>query len=169
MIGDVMRIGALDVPVPVVLAPMAGVTNAAFRQLCAEQGAGLYVCEMITSRGIVEGDRTSLQMLTFAENETIEHSWGVTASQKRAVVTARSLSWNSAIRAGQSQTFGFIGRQDDAIDHARVPRRACGVVEQRPARQWTNVLTGHTLRPTPGRHDREYVAHLARSDTLAAR
>ena len=66
-----MRIGALDVPVPVVLAPMAGVTNAAFRQLCAEQGAGLYVCEMITSRGIVEGDRTSLQMLTFAANESI--------------------------------------------------------------------------------------------------
>jgi len=49
---------------------MAGVTNAAFRQLCAEQGAGLYVCEMITSRGIVEGDRTSLRMLTFAANET---------------------------------------------------------------------------------------------------
>ena len=66
-----MRIGALDVPVPVVLAPMAGVTNAAFRQLCAEQGAGLYVCEMITSRGIVEGDRTSLQMLRFAANESI--------------------------------------------------------------------------------------------------
>jgi nifR3 family TIM-barrel protein len=66
-----MRIGGLDVPVPVVLAPMAGVTNAAFRQLCAEQGAGLYVCEMITSRGIVEGDRTSLQMLTFAANESI--------------------------------------------------------------------------------------------------
>jgi len=66
-----MRIGALEVPVPVVLAPMAGVTNAAFRQLCAEQGAGLYVCEMITSRGIVEGDRTSLQMLTFAANESI--------------------------------------------------------------------------------------------------
>jgi nifR3 family TIM-barrel protein len=66
-----MRIGTLEVPVPVVLAPMAGVTNAAFRQLCAEQGAGLYVCEMITSRGIVEGDRTSLQMLTFADNESV--------------------------------------------------------------------------------------------------
>ena len=48
---------------------MAGVTNAAFRQLCAEQGAGLYVCEMITSRGIVERDRTSLSMLRFAPNE----------------------------------------------------------------------------------------------------
>ena len=65
-----LRLGDLEVPSPVVLAPMAGVTNAAFRQLCAEQGAGLYVCEMITSRGIVEGDRTSLAMLTFAANET---------------------------------------------------------------------------------------------------
>jgi nifR3 family TIM-barrel protein len=50
---------------------MAGVTNVAFRQLCAEQGAGLYVCEMITSRGLVEGDRTSLQMLAFAPNESV--------------------------------------------------------------------------------------------------
>ncbi|HEX5908395.1 MAG TPA: tRNA-dihydrouridine synthase, partial [Propionibacteriaceae bacterium] len=41
---------------------MAGITNAAFRQLCREQGAGLYVCEMITSRGIVERDRKTLQM-----------------------------------------------------------------------------------------------------------
>ena len=47
----------------VVLAPMAGVTNAAFRQLCREQGAGLYVCEMITSRGIVERDAKTLSML----------------------------------------------------------------------------------------------------------
>ncbi|GAA1728012.1 tRNA dihydrouridine synthase DusB [Aeromicrobium alkaliterrae] len=66
-----LRLGDLEVPVPVVLAPMAGVTNAAFRQLCAEQGAGLYVCEMITSRGIVEGDRSSLAMLTFSGVETV--------------------------------------------------------------------------------------------------
>lgn len=64
-----LRIGPLSVDTPVVLAPMAGVTNAAFRQLCAEQGAGLYVCEMITSRGIVMRDRTSLSMLRFAPNE----------------------------------------------------------------------------------------------------
>ncbi|RYJ00050.1 MAG: tRNA dihydrouridine synthase DusB, partial [Actinomycetales bacterium] len=47
------------------------VTNVAFRQLCAEQGRGLYVCEMITSRGIVEGDATSLSMLTFAADESV--------------------------------------------------------------------------------------------------
>ena len=66
-----LRLGDLEVAVPVVLAPMAGVTNAAFRQLCAEQGAGLYVCEMITSRGIVEGDRTSLSMLAFSGAESV--------------------------------------------------------------------------------------------------
>jgi nifR3 family TIM-barrel protein len=47
----------------VVLAPMAGVTNAAFRRLCREQGAGLYVSEMITSRGVVERDPKTLAML----------------------------------------------------------------------------------------------------------
>ncbi len=66
-----LRLGALEVFPPVVLAPMAGVTNAAFRRLCREQGAGLYVCEMITSRGIVEGDRTSLAMLHFDPDEPV--------------------------------------------------------------------------------------------------
>nr|WP_255499375.1 tRNA dihydrouridine synthase DusB [Aeromicrobium senzhongii] len=66
-----MDLGRVHVDVPVVLAPMAGVTNVAFRRLCAEQGAGLYVCEMITSRGLVENDRVSLSMLTFAEGEQV--------------------------------------------------------------------------------------------------
>jgi nifR3 family TIM-barrel protein len=65
-----LTLGSLTVPVPVVLAPMAGITNAAYRRLCAEQGAGLYVCEMITSRGLVERDSTTLQMLVFDELET---------------------------------------------------------------------------------------------------
>ncbi len=54
-----------------VLAPMAGITNAAYRRLCREQGAGLYVCEMITSRGLVEGDATTRQMLVFDDQETV--------------------------------------------------------------------------------------------------
>src|SRR4051812_19716488 len=64
-------LGSLPVATPVVLAPMAGITNAAYRRLCAEQGAGLYVCEMITSRGIVERDQTTLKMLTFDETERV--------------------------------------------------------------------------------------------------
>ncbi len=50
---------------------MAGITNAAYRRLCREQGAGLYVCEMITSRGLVEGDPTTKQMLVFDEQESV--------------------------------------------------------------------------------------------------
>ncbi len=65
-----LRLGSLSVATPVVLAPMAGITNAAFRRLCAEQGAGLYVCEMITSRGLVERDAMTLSMLVFDELET---------------------------------------------------------------------------------------------------
>ncbi|GAA1929783.1 tRNA dihydrouridine synthase DusB [Nocardioides lentus] len=65
-----LTLGPLHVDTPVVLAPMAGVTNAAYRRLCAEQGAGLYVCEMITSRGIVERDDHTLRMLVFDEAET---------------------------------------------------------------------------------------------------
>jgi len=65
-----LRLGPLEVPTPVVLAPMAGITDAAYRRLCAEQGAGLYVCEMITSRGLVEGDQHTLDMLVFDERET---------------------------------------------------------------------------------------------------
>ncbi len=50
---------------------MAGVTNAAFRSLCREQGAGLYVSEMITSRGLVERDETTLDMLVFGLDESV--------------------------------------------------------------------------------------------------
>ncbi len=66
-----LTLGSLRVETPVVLAPMAGITNAAYRRLCAEQGAGLYVCEMITSRGLVERDETTLRMLVFDDVERI--------------------------------------------------------------------------------------------------
>ena len=64
-------LGSLRVSPPVVLAPMAGITNAAYRRLCREQGAGLYVSEMITSRGVVERDTTTMSMLVFDELEDV--------------------------------------------------------------------------------------------------
>ena len=62
---DGLTLGRVHVDTPVVLAPMAGITNAAYRRLCREQGAGLYVCEMVTSRGLVERDPATLEMLRF--------------------------------------------------------------------------------------------------------
>ena len=52
-----LRLGSLEVPTPVVLAPMAGITNAAYRRLCRARRRLSTVCEMITSRGLVEGRR----------------------------------------------------------------------------------------------------------------
>ncbi len=64
-----LRIGPYAVDPPVVLAPMAGITNVAFRRLCREYGAGLYVCEMITSRALVERHPTTLHMVSFDAGE----------------------------------------------------------------------------------------------------
>ncbi len=64
-----LRIGALAVDAPVVLAPMAGVTNAPFRSLCRRFGAGLYVSEMITARALVEGNPKSRRLADFAPDE----------------------------------------------------------------------------------------------------
>jgi nifR3 family TIM-barrel protein len=64
-----MRIGRYGTDPPVVLAPMAGITNVAFRRLCREQGAGLYVCEMVTTRGIVERNPKTLRMIAFDPDE----------------------------------------------------------------------------------------------------
>jgi nifR3 family TIM-barrel protein len=63
-------IGPLSVWPPVVLAPMAGVTNPPFRTLCRRYGAGLYVSEMITARALVEGNRKTLLMASFGKDET---------------------------------------------------------------------------------------------------
>ncbi|MDT0261533.1 tRNA dihydrouridine synthase DusB [Jatrophihabitans sp. DSM 44399] len=60
----------ITVDPPVVLAPLAGITNVAFRRLCREYGAGLYISEMITSRALVERNPKTLQMVAFAEDET---------------------------------------------------------------------------------------------------
>ena len=65
-----MRIGPLNLDVPVVLAPMAGVTNAPFRRLCRAQGAGLYVSEMITARAYLEGNAKTRRLASFDEDET---------------------------------------------------------------------------------------------------
>jgi nifR3 family TIM-barrel protein len=72
-----LRIGSLTLRSPVVLAPMAGVTNVAFRTLCRELEqeragtvSGLYVCEMVTARALVERHPVTMHMTTFSPDES---------------------------------------------------------------------------------------------------
>jgi len=72
-----LRIGTIELASPVVLAPMAGVTNVAFRSLCRELEqakvgtvSGLYVCEMVTARALVERHPVTMHMTTFAPDES---------------------------------------------------------------------------------------------------
>src|SRR5690625_3579427 len=72
-----LTIGPHTIDTPVVLAPMAGITNMAFRLLCREFGAlhshddgGLYVSEMVTTRALVEDHRESWRLVTMGESES---------------------------------------------------------------------------------------------------
>ena len=69
-----LQIGPLTVDPPVVLAPMAGVTNAPFRALCREFSGHrcLYVSEMITARAFTEGHKKTLKIASFGKGESVK-------------------------------------------------------------------------------------------------
>ncbi len=66
---DPLALGPIPVSPPVVLAPMAGITDAPFRSLCRSYGAGICVSEMITARALVEGSRRTDKLASFAPDE----------------------------------------------------------------------------------------------------
>ncbi len=64
-----MKIGDLKIEGYAALAPMAGVADRAFRELCREYGAGYTVTEMVSSKGVTMGDRKSKELIMISESE----------------------------------------------------------------------------------------------------
>jgi nifR3 family TIM-barrel protein len=64
-----LSLAGTTVDPPVVLAPMAGITNLPFRKLCREQGAGIYVCEMITTVALTERNPKTMRLIEFDPEE----------------------------------------------------------------------------------------------------
>jgi nifR3 family TIM-barrel protein len=91
-----LRLGDREIETPVVLAPMAGITNAAFRQLCREAsaesagstGPGVLVSEMVTSRALVERTPVSMQLIAHGPEESPRsvQLYGVDPATVRAAV-----------------------------------------------------------------------------------
>jgi nifR3 family TIM-barrel protein len=94
-----LRIGPIALRGPVVLAPMAGVTNVAFRTLCRELEvaragtvSGLYVCEMVTARALVERHPATMHMVTFAPDEELRSLQLYTVDPDTTYAAARMIA-----------------------------------------------------------------------------
>lgn len=64
-----MRIGNVEIKNGICLAPMAGIADRAFRELCIEYGAGYVVTEMVSAKGLTMGDKKSRELLALGETE----------------------------------------------------------------------------------------------------
>src|SRR3982750_4250587 len=65
-----MKIGAVDLPSPLAIAPMAGMTDTAFRRLVKRHGGcGLVVTEMVSAEGLVRGIDRTLEYAEYTEEE----------------------------------------------------------------------------------------------------
>jgi nifR3 family TIM-barrel protein len=91
--------GKVTIDPPVVLAPMAGITNSAFRTLCREQGAGLFVSEMVTARALVERNEETMRMIIPGKDES-----------------PRSIQLYATEGASLAKAIEMLGREDRA-DH----------------------------------------------------
>ena len=64
-----VRIGGIEIPTPLSLGPMAGVTDIAFRTICREQGAGLTCTEMVSAKALCYQDKKTVPLLELGEGE----------------------------------------------------------------------------------------------------
>ena len=64
-----MQIGSLKIDAPVILAPMAGVTDYPFRILCKQMGAGIVYSEFVSADGIIRENQKTLELIRFEEKE----------------------------------------------------------------------------------------------------
>jgi len=69
ILGDLMKIGNIEIKGNAALAPMAGVADRAFRELCSECGAAYTVSEMVSSKGLTMQDKKSKELLYLSDKE----------------------------------------------------------------------------------------------------
>lgn len=127
-----MRIGTVELKGRVVLAPMAGVTDYAFRELCRRCGAALTTTEMVSARALTYGDEKSRELLWLSEEESpaavqiFGHEPEVMAE---AAQMATELSGAALLDINMGCPVGKIVRSGDGSALMKDPDLAAAIVE----------------------------------------
>ena len=127
-----IQIGNVEIKSKLALAPMAGVTDAAFRQICAEQGAGYTCTELISSRALCYHDRKTLTLLRPFPGE---HPFAVQifgsdpACMAEAAQIAAAESGADILDLNMGCPMGKIVNNGDGSALMRDPEKAAAIVE----------------------------------------
>lgn len=128
----VMKIGIVDLPSPFVVAPMAGMTDTAFRRLVKRQGGcGLVVSEMVSSEGLVRGIDRTLEYAEFTEEErpvSIQIFGGDPAKMAEAARIVEGIGAD-IVDVNMGCPVPKIARHNAGCSLMREPDHAAGVIE----------------------------------------
>ena len=126
-----MRIGNLEVPGMLALAPMAGVTDLAFRTVCAELGADMTITEMVSSRALVYQDKKSRGLLKKNEGSVCgaQIFGNDPAIMAEAAVIAAEISGCDLIDINMGCPMPKIANNGDGCGLMKVPELAGDIVK----------------------------------------
>ena len=128
-----MQIGAVTIPNRLILAPMAGVTDLAFRQICRAHGAGLTVTEMVSAKALDYGDRKTPRLLRLGEGEhpaAVQLFGSDPDCLARSAVRARELSGCDLIDLNMGCPAPKIAGNGDGAALMRDPALAGRIIER---------------------------------------
>ena len=127
-----MRIGSIEINSKLALAPMAGVTDLAFRTICRELGAGLTFTEMVSAKALVYQDRKTRGLLLLGENE---HPAGAqifgsdVMCVAQAAALAQEISGADLIDLNMGCPVGKVVKSGDGCALMRDPSTAMRIIE----------------------------------------
>lgn len=127
-----MKIGNVEIKIPFTLAPMAGVTDMAFRAICRGNGAGLTCSEMVSAKALCMGDKKSRALLTPGEEE-VPYAVQIFGSDPvcmgEAARIAAELSGANILDINMGCPVGKVVRSGDGSALMRDPDKAMKIIE----------------------------------------
>lgn len=127
-----MQIGDIEINSKLALAPMAGVTDLAFRAVCREHGAGLTFTEMVSAKALVYQDKKSRALLLLAQNEhpAAAQIFGSDAAcMAEAAALAQEISGADFIDINMGCPVGKVVKSGDGSALMRDPDKAMKIIE----------------------------------------